>query len=413
MTLVANVLVATSNWLLLVIIAKQFDSQSLGQFVLALSICSPAFLFASFKVRTLLIVDSEWTFKLSEYATARFMANLIVTVLIGASIIYLPGKGFIYVMLMVVLYKWCDAWSEFCQSYCRRVHKFEYSSGSLALRSILTLLAVFLVAFFSGPFLFLLGVWLGVTALFAAIDSLVFVKMVKSKDPLQIDFRQIFNKVSLSRVLTLYRTYITVAISMAVSGLFIYLPNFMLSYGVDIEAAGEFAALSYFLVAGGIIINSLSQAATPRLTQLFSQRKLMEFKSLTKKLCVFGLVLGVLGFLISYFFGEFFLRLFYTDEIVRHGHALNWIMAAAAVRYVYIFIGTSFSTLKLFHIQTQIYGLGLVSMFLACWLLIPIYQLEGAAIALCIATLVEIIIFAIVSPRQYKLAFNRDTKKIK
>lgn len=408
MTLVANVLFAASNWLLLIIIAKQFDSQYLGQFVLALSICSPAFLFASFKVRTLIVVDTNWTFKLFEYAIARLIANLIVTVFIGVAVFYLSNEAFAYVLLLVLLYKWCDAWSEFCQSYLRRIHKFEYSSGSLALRSIVTLISVLFVSFHSESFFLILTVWLSVTALFSAIDTVLFVKMARFNDPSQLNFRYVFAKSSILRAFTLYKTYATVAVAMAVSSLFVYIPNFLLSYQIGVEVAGEFAALTYFLVAGGIVINSLSQAATPKLTQLFAQRELAGFKALTNKLCLVGIGLGALGFLISYFFGAFFLKLFYNDSIALHSTALNWIMAGAGVRYVYIFIGTAFSSLKLFHIQTQIYGLGLLSMFLGCWYLIPIYQLKGAAIALCISTTIEIVVFISVSKRQYKSAFNRD-----
>lgn len=412
MTLVANILVAASNWLILVIIAKKFDGQSLGQFVLALSICSPAFLFASFKVRTLIIVDTDWIFKLSEYATARLMANLVVTLFIVATVLYLPNDRFIYVLVLVLLYKWCDAWSEFCQSYLRRIHKFEYSSGSLVLRSILTILSVSLIAFYSQSFLLILIVWFAVTAIFASIDSIIFAKMVRFTNPSQIDFRSVFSMSSVHRAFTLYKTYATVAVAMAVSSLFVYIPNYFLNYQIGVEAAGVFAALSYFLVAGGIIINSLSQAVTPKLTQLFAQRELREFKTLTNKLCIVGIVLGASGFLVSYFFGAFFLQLFYNNSIALHNTALNWIMAGAGVRYVYIFIGTSFSSLKLFHIQTQIYGLGLLSMFLGCWFLIPIYQLKGAAIALFISTVIEIIFFVSVSNRQFYLAFNRDASKL-
>ena len=104
----ANILLAASNWLLLVIIAKQFSEQTLGFFVLTLSICSPAFLFASFKVRTLLVVDLNWRFTLSEYAAARLVANCFVTAvilaLVFAGLITLP----FLTVVTVLAYKWCD-----------------------------------------------------------------------------------------------------------------------------------------------------------------------------------------------------------------------------------------------------------------------------------------------------------------
>ena len=90
---------------------------------------------------------------------------------------------------------------------------------------------------------------------------------------------------SIKRAFTLYREYITVAVALAISSLFVHLPNILLGYQLDITSAGTFATISYFLVAGGILVNSVSQASTPKLANLLRTDDYSAFILLVKKMC--------------------------------------------------------------------------------------------------------------------------------
>lgn len=406
LTLIANILLASSNWLLLVIIAKQFNELSLGSFVLALSICSPAFLFASFKVRTLLVVDLNWRFTLTEYATARLLSNCVVTIgilgLVLVDVITLPA----ITVLTVLAYKWCDTWSEFCQSYMRRIHRFELSSGMLAARSVVTVLVV-IAAITLNSFTWILFVWFFVAMIFALLDTLLIWRLAQSHEESPLLLRSIIKIPSVKRAFSLYREYITVAAALAISSLFVHLPNLLLGYQLDIASAGIFATISYFLVAGGILVNSVSQASTPRLASLLKGGEYDAFTMLVKQMCMLGLFIGGSGLLVSFFAGEYFLTLFYTPEIAKYSHTLNWVMTAAAVRYIYIFLGTSLAAVQQFHIQTKIYGVGLVTMLCSGYLLIDANGLVGAAQAMLVATIVELVLFIMVIKGSLRLAFTR------
>ena len=100
------------------------------------------------------------------------------------------------------------------------------------------------------------------------------------------------------------------------------------------------------------------------------------------------------GIVVAIVFGEFFLRLFYNAEIALLSAELIWVLIAAAIRYVYIFIGTAMNALKQFHVQTYIYSVGTLSVLISCLLLVPSQGTLGAAKAMVIATLVEGILFA-------------------
>ncbi|MCF2947678.1 polysaccharide biosynthesis protein [Paraglaciecola aquimarina] len=408
LTLVANISLAASNWLILVIIAKQFSDHLLGLFVFALSICSPAFLFASFKIRTLLVVDTKWQFRFEDYATARLLSNAFVTlVLISAvlvNLIHLP----LYVLALVIIYKLCDAWSEFCQSYMRRVFNYRAASISLTSRSGLTMILVLAFSVLSDSFEVLLLVWCVTAVVFALIDNFLMLQLTKKHETTTFNYALLIDRQAFSNAFKLYRKYLTVACALAISSLFVYLPNLLLSYQLGLQAAGQFAAISYFLVAGGILVNSVSQASTPNLARLLKNDNYPDFIQLVKKMCLVGLCIGFAGLITSFLLGEYFLKLFYTAEIASHYPTLNWVMLAAAVRYIYIFLGTSLAAVQQFHIQTKIYSVGLVTMFFSGFLLIEKHGLVGAAQAMLIATLVELLLFSLLSKKYWHLAFDKN-----
>lgn len=405
-TLLANIAMVASNWLFFVIIAKFYSSVTLGQFALALSVVSPAFLFASFKVRTLLIVDTDWRFTLENYATARLLANFLVSALIIVTALLMKLAIPTYILVMVLLYKWCDAWSEFCQSYLRRLHFFQLASISLLLRSVLTVIALIMTAYLSTAFYPILLVWVILTATFAVFDSYWLYVYSRKNEQRVFRFTNIISLNAFKPAIHIYKEYHTVALALVISSLFVYLPNFVLSHQLGVTAAGQFSTISYFLVAGGILINSVSQAATPMLAVYYKQGNRAEFISLIRKMCAAGALIGVCGVIVSVWLGEFFLQVFYNQEIAKNADVLNWVMLAAAVRYIYIFLGTGLASLKKFQIQTNIYACGLLTMFIFCIVLIERNGLIGAAQSMLVATLVEFSLYLIVIKRQVGEAFT-------
>lgn len=233
-------------------------------------------------------------------------------------------------------------------------------------------------------------------------------KLSLSDDSRAFTFNLVMTTESLFAAFRLYKEYLTVAFALAISSLFVYLPNLLLSYKVDMEAAGQFAAISYFLIAGGILVNSISQASTPKLALYLSSDDYLGFLKLVQRMCLVGVLIGLMGVFVAFYFGAFFLELFYTNEIAQHFLVLNWVMAAAAVRYVYIFLGTSLASVQQFHIQTKIYAMGLITMFIAGFILIEKNGLAGAGQAMFLSTIVELLLFCSLSKKYWMIAFLKN-----
>ncbi|MDN4502877.1 hypothetical protein QX776_10715 [Alteromonadaceae bacterium BrNp21-10] len=389
-TLIANLSLALSNWLLLVIITKYFSANLLGEVVLALSILSPLFLFSSTKLRTLLVVDLDNEFPVKQYFNARFMAN-------GLALLLVPLLWWCFltdvsavIVAMIALYKWCDAWCELSYSYLHRIQQFKLVAKTQTLRSLLSIVALLVSAILFEDIVITLFCWLLVALVFAVLD----IQRVRTRviGELQQDFNLrglICDNGLYRQSLVLIRRYFTVSIGLVMVSLFVYIPNYALKAYVSVEAAGQFAAISYFLVAGSILISSLAQVLSPQFSLLVKAQDVAGYFSLLAKACVIGLVIGGLGLLVTYFIGGWVLAIVYTSVFSEFHEVFVWVMAAAMVRYSYLFMGTAMNSLKLYHLQTQIYFVGTVTVLLMCLLWVPQQGLLGAAKAMFMATCVE------------------------
>ncbi|GAB3023415.1 lipopolysaccharide biosynthesis protein [Bowmanella dokdonensis] len=394
MTFVANTGLAFCNWLLLALISKAFDDKQLGQVVLALSILSPLFLLASFKLRTLLICDRGEQPLLAQYFHARLLANLFLLALLPLIWGKLaPALPFEF-LLIIGLYKFSDSWFELHISLLHRLEKFALAAKWQTSRALLTSLTLLVSAWQLDSLSAVLWAWLSITLLLTLGLSLS--NRILAEKQLGQSFRPVhhlLNRGWISRSARLYRTHLVLALALASSSLFVYLPNYLLARLQGLEAAGRFAIVSYFLVVGSLLVTSLGQIAQPRLARMVQQAEFSALARLTLSLCLTGFAIGLAGWSLAWLAGDWLLSLLYRSSMAAMQTELCWIMAAAAIRYGYLFVGTSLNAFRAFGVQSVISLAGTLTVGLSCWLLIPTKGTQGAAQAMVIATLLEMSLY--------------------
>jgi O-antigen/teichoic acid export membrane protein len=407
-TLTANLLVALSNWLLLVIIAKKFPDEFLGQFVICLSLISPIFLLLSLKLRTVIVVDFSNENTLEQYIGTRLITSTLALVLCISVGSYLFEDIPMWLFLLVSIYKFADSCSELSYSFSQRTGRFLYVACSQGSRSILSIATMLVLAITTGSSLITIIGWTLTAILFSFVDLIFANKFRQQENGAGI------NWCSLMAIFTNFQTcwkmtkkYYPMSIGLVMGALFVYIPTYVIENSINIEAAGRFAAVSYFLTAGGVLVNSLSQAVSPKFSGLIQQGSLEGYRKLTLGMCAIGLAIGFVAVLVALVWGQFFLTLFYNAQIGTLGDELVWILIAASIRYVYIFIGTSMNSIKAFNIQTKIYSVGTSIVLLGCLWLVPLFGMVGAAYAMVIATAVECIIFVFSFNRAYRTLVHK------
>jgi O-antigen/teichoic acid export membrane protein len=271
-TLTANLLVALSNWLLLVIIAKKFPDEFLGQFVICLSLISPIFLLLSLKLRTVIVVDFSNENTLEQYIGTRLITSTLALVLCISVGSYLFEDIPMWLFLLVSIYKFADSCSELSYSFSQRTGRFLYVACSQGSRSILSIATMLVLAITTGSSLITIIGWTLTAILFSFVDLIFANKFRQQENGAGI------NWCSLMAIFTNFQTcwkmtkkYYPMSIGLVMGALFVYIPTYVIENSINIEAAGRFAAVSYFLTAGGVLVNSLSQAVSPKFSGLIQQ----------------------------------------------------------------------------------------------------------------------------------------------
>ena len=285
LTLFANLSFALTNWLLLVIIAKEYDAVFLGQFVLALSVISPIFLLFSLKLRTLLVVDLDGEYTSEQYLGTRLFTNtmgLLLALIIG--VLFYQNIPLV-LFLLIALYKWFDGWSELFYAYYHRSGHFKTATISQCLRSLLSIMVIIILAQTSLSALWMILGWVLISGLFSIIDAVFFTKMRFQLDSTATRWLTLLKPFYwYQSPLLIVKKYYTLGLALVIGAMFVYIPNFVIEKYSGIAAAGQFAAVSYFLIAGGILIHSVSQASSPHLASLAKAGDWQSFTSLTTKM---------------------------------------------------------------------------------------------------------------------------------
>jgi O-antigen/teichoic acid export membrane protein len=407
LTTSANLSHAIAQWLLLIIVIKQFDDFVLGQLVLNLSIISPIFMLFSFKLRSLVVTDYHNTYSFEQYLQARALSQLFVLLILSALLPLLIPETILSITLSVIAFKVFDGISELCYSYQHKQQFFSRAAFSQISRSISTIIVLSTTAYISHDISYTFYIWALSTGCFAIIDIYMAAKTLTVVENRSFKLRMTLLSLEASKnSLVLFKKFWPVGISIAFGAMFVYIPNYMLEYFHGTKVVGHFAAISYFLVAGGIFITSLSQAITPKLSNSYNQGNFKQFIKITRLLMLIGAAIGFMGLVVATFFGQWILTTIYNDVIGQFSQELQLIIVASLIRYSYIFLGAALNALRCFNQQVIVYGSGTVTLAIACLFLVPQNGTLGAAMAMIIACIVEFFVMAIIFTRQWKKVKN-------
>jgi O-antigen/teichoic acid export membrane protein len=173
------------------------------------------------------------------------------------------------------------------------------------------------------------------------------------------------------------------------------IPRYFIAQYTGERGLGIFAAISYLATAGTAITAALGQSASPRLAKQYAAGERHQFLMLLLKLTLIGLLLGCAGVIAALAAGKPILTLLYQPEYAAQNAVFVWIMVGAGVSYIASFGGYGLTSARFFKIQPIIFAVCTLSVGLLCALLIPLYGLLGAAWAILITTIIQLLLTGI------------------
>jgi O-antigen/teichoic acid export membrane protein len=397
-TLIGNLVYAASQWGMLVVLAKLGNLEMVGQFTLGLAITAPIITFTNLQLRGLQATDALGQYSFGHYFGLRIISTGLALVMIGAIALFsgYPSATAL-IILLIGISKAIEAISDVFYGLLQQHERMDRIAVSLMIKGPLSLLLLTLGIYFTGK------LWWGIVGLIAAWLFVLIISDVRS-GVLLLRHLRATQRDSQTTVLPyamspkwqpkVLLSLISLALPMGVVMLFVSLnvniPRYFLEQRLGMEDLGIFAAISYLMVAGKLVVSSLAMSADARLAKYYASGHLSAFRNLLLKLLGIGGILGGAGVLMALFAGREILSILYKPEYGQRNDIFILVMVAALIDYLFAFLGHGMTAARYFRVQIPLLATVSLTSGLSSLFLIPILGMQGAALSLIISTFVGV-----------------------
>lgn len=394
-TLAGNVVYAGSQWALLVAIAKLGSPGDVGQFALGLAITGPLFVLSQLQLRAVQATDARAEFVFGDYLGLRLITTA-AALLLTAAIAFPAGRerSMALTIFFIGLSRAFESVSDVFYGVQQQRERLDRIAIAQMLRGPLSVIA-FAAGFWATGSVACAALGLAVAAavMLACYDSRLVALSPwgpsasgKSalREALRIDWRP-------SAYATLFKTALPLGVVLMFCSLTMNMPRYFIGAYDGAAALGIFAAISYLMALGNTIIGACGQAATPRLAKYHAAVNVRAFYGLVWQLAAVGVACGAIGVIVAMAAGKEILAILYRPEYASHGRLLVMICCVALLNYVGQFLGCAITAARVFNAQVPLFAIVTAATAAACWILIPIYGLAGAALAMGAGNVVQVV----------------------
>jgi O-antigen/teichoic acid export membrane protein len=390
---VGNVIYATSQWGMLVSLAKLGSAEMVGQFALGLAVAAPITMFAGLKMREVQATDARQDYLFGDYLGIRLTTSALALLLIVivAMVMNYPLETRL-VIIAVGLSKSIESISDVFYGLLQAQERMDRIAKSLMIRGPLSLVALTIGVYLTGSVFWgvmgLVLVWALVLFLYDLRSGFWIMDKIQQAQALFPDTnrrketlrpRWHFQTMVGLFWLTLPLGFVELLCSLQDS-----ISRFFVDKHLGASLLGIFAALAYFGRAGDLVAHALGHSAIPRLSKYFVQKDAASFQLLMVRLAALGVGLGVMGVFVAWWLGAPIVALVYKPEYVRQD-VFVVLMLAAGLNYVAKFMIYVLTAARYLHPQMWLETGVTVTLIVCSALLVPVYGLNGAAWALVIA----------------------------
>ena len=399
-TLLGNIVYSGCQWGMVVILAKLGSPIMVGQFALGLAVTAPIIMFANLQLRAVQATDAKHEYLFGDYLGLRLIAIVLALVAIIA-ISFFSGyrTETMLVILAVGVAKVFESMSDVFFGLLQHHERMDRIAKSMMIKGPLSLLALG-----TGVYLTKSTLWgtIGLAITWALILVLYDIKsgvliLRASTKTMNLSTGESTKHPSLSprwekaKLVRLALLALPLGFVMLLISLNANIPRYFIEHYLGERQLGIFAAISYLMVAGTTIVSALGQSASPRLAKYYASGNHTAFRDLLVKLVAIAMLLGLAGLLVVIFAGRELLTLLYRPEYAKHVDIFLWAMVAAGISYITSFLGYGMTAARYFKVQMPLFTVVILVLIIACFWLIPAYGLLGAAMALTIAAIAQML----------------------
>lgn len=383
-TFFGNVTYAVCQWGVLVVLAKLGSPEMVGQYALGLAVAAPVFMLTNLQLRGVQATDVRNEFSFVDYRSLRFGATVVGLLLVaGITVVSGYDRSTMLVVLFLGLAKGFESLSDVYFGFAQRHERMDLIARSMIYKGVLSFAAMVVLMYATHSIIWAsAGVAAAWMLRFLSYDIRLASMLPEAGETKGWDW---------SRSGALLKVSLPLGLVMMLTSLNTNIPRYFIQHELGERALGFYSAISYLLVAGTTIVSALGQSASPRLAQYFANGDAGAFKRLLGKLVLIATGLGLAGIVVSVEAGAPLLSLIYTEDYASYAGLLTLIMIAALMQYTASFAGYGMTAARYFRVQLPLFLVVVSVMLVASFVLIPRYGLAGAATAVILASMANLV----------------------
>jgi O-antigen/teichoic acid export membrane protein len=402
--LAGNVVYAACQWGMIVVLAKLGNTLMVGRFSLGLAIATPVLMFTNLHLRAVQATDARRLYSFAEYLQLRSVLTLAaVGVIAGIAWFEHYERQTTIVILAVALAKGIEALSDIHYGLFQLNDRLDQTGISMMLRGALSM-----VALSAGLYLTRQVFWGCVGLALAWLAALLFFDVRRGRrfetfsdkflrNSISTDWRRPESRAdAFRRQWNLTRLALPLGIVTTMASINLNMPRYFIEARMGVHQLGMFSALAYATVAMTLVSDSLGHCAIPRMSRLYAEGQVAEFRSVLLQLSGIGCALGMAGLAAAQVMGTRLLTIFYSPEYAASSRVFVVLMLATAIHCVAGMLTSGIMSARYFLVQVPMFTLVAASTALACYRLVPASGLLGGAEATVIGAMVRLVLAAIV-----------------
>lgn len=382
---IGNLVYSISQWGMLVVIARLGNPIFVGQYSFGLAVTAPIILFLNLQLRNYQATDTSSQYEFHQYLKLRiitmFLAYLVIILI---ALMEYHNLDLLLVILFVGLAKVIESISDIYFGLFQKHEQMKYISKSMIIKGIVSLSALSITMVLTDSIvlgsLSIALTWFIVLIFYDLKNGMKLLGSVKKK--LKNRKRLSISRLDLKIIKNIALVTIPLGFVSTLDSLNSNIPRYMLQKIGGEETLGYYAAISYFMIAGGTIVNAMLQASSPKLA-IYYRLDVNKFKKMLVRLTGLSAIIGFLGIVVAIIFGKQILSIMYGSDYALHNNALICIMVASAIWYITSCLSIALTASRFIKVQVPIYTLSCICVFLTSLYLIPQYYLLGAALSVC------------------------------
>ncbi|HYW81436.1 MAG TPA: oligosaccharide flippase family protein [Thermoguttaceae bacterium] len=381
-----NAVGALSQWGITIVLARLGSFDMVGTVGLAFAVCVPVGALSQLGLRGALVTDAKHEYCFGEYLALRLITAATALVVIFAIVLTRAYDAqTAQVIAVVAVAELLKSISDIFHARLQQHERMDHIGKAMILRGPLMLAALAAGVWLTGSLVWgMLGFALALAVVLVGYDLPSTARIARSTlDPHENSLRPQWNLRRLARLvwLTLPLGFVLMMVALATS-----IPRLMISHSLGDHALGVFIAIASVGAVGVRVVSALGQSAGPRLAKYHAAGNRAAYGRLLRRLTGLVAVIGAAAVGAMAVAGGPVLSRVYDADFTPHVSLAVSLTAAAAVMYLTMPLGIAVEAMRRFKTHMVIRAVGILVLSVATLLLIGDYGLQGAAVAMMLAS---------------------------